>query len=66
MAAIPTPDAPTPAPEAVIAGRFDGSLKLQKPKSVVRANAPAIPAEYLRNRDAYLANSEAERKPKLA
>ena len=66
MAAIPTPDAPTPAPEAVVAGRFTGSLKLHKPKAAARAEATAIPAEYLRNFDAYLAESEAGRKPKLA
>ena len=66
MAAIPTPDAPTPAPEAVVAGRFAGSLKLHKPKSAARTEASEIPAEYLRNFDAYLAESEAGRKPKLA
>ncbi len=66
MAAIPTPDAPTPAPEAVVAGRFAGPLKLHKPKAAARAEANAIPAEYLRNFDAYLAESQAGRKPKLA
>jgi len=66
MAAIPTPDAPTPAPEAVVAGTFAGSLKLHKPKSAARATTPAIPAEYLKNFDAYLAESEAARTPKLA
>jgi putative transposase len=66
MAAIPTPDAPTPAPEAVVAGRFTGSLKLHKPKAAERITAPAIPVEYLKNFDAYVAESGAGRKPKLA
>lgn len=66
MAAIPTPEAPIPAPETVVAGRFAGSLKLQKPKVAARTTAPAIPDEYLKNFDAYLAESEAGRKPKLA
>ena len=37
LAAIPTPGAPTPAPAAVVAGQFSGSLKQCK-----RGNAPAV------------------------
>ena len=66
MAAIPTPDAPTTAPEAVVAGRFAGSLKLHKAKAVTQASAPAVPLEYMKNFDAYIAESAAGRKPKLA
>lgn len=36
LAAIPTPGAPTPAPSAVVAGQFSGSLKQHK-----RVNVPA-------------------------
>lgn len=66
LAAIPTPDAPTSDHEIVVAGHFAGPLKLQKPKQVAKANALATPPEYLKNYDAYLAEIEAGRRPKLA
>ena len=63
MAAIPTPDGPMPAPDAVVAGSFGGSLKRQK-KPVTKPDS--VPLEYLRNMDAHLAEIEAGRAPKLA
>ena len=65
MAAIPTPDGPTAAPEGVVKGQFAGRLKPNKRAAQAQGSA-AVPLDYLKNMDAHLADIEAGRKPKLA
>jgi putative transposase len=66
MAAIPTPEGTKMPPEAVVAGRFNGALRLQKRKPALANAAPAVPDEFLKIMDAHLAEIAAGRKPKLA
>jgi len=66
MAAIPTPDGPTPAGQVIVAGQFGGKLKTQKRKPAPPETTSVVPLEYLRNMDAHLADIQAGRKPKLA
>ena len=66
MAAIPTPDGPTPAPQTVVKGQFEGRIKPRKALRLASAPETAIPEEYYWNMDQTLADIAAGRKPKLA
>jgi len=66
MAAIPTPEPFTPAPDAVVAGRFGGTLMRKRQADPRPEAAFEVPAEYLRTLDAHLADIAAGREPKLA
>ena len=65
MAATPTPEPFRPEGAPMVAGQFGGSLQ-RKRQPRPSADTPVIPAEFLRNLDAQLADIAAGRKPKLA
>lgn len=66
MAAIPTPDGPAPAFEAVVKGQFTGRIKPGKKPKADRSAETAITPDFQKSMAEHLAASEARLKEKLA
>lgn len=53
MVAIPTPDGPAPAPEAVVNGRFNSPIKPGKQPKAERGAVSVISTEFQERLDAH-------------